>query len=91
MSGNTGRTTQDEIAVNWKGNLLILEMGVWQTFPPTGEGEGVRRLLSLPPPPPPLLQENIMEIVNFLCQMQFKRKQLYIEFRERKQYLRQFN
>ena len=64
MSGNTGRTTQDEIAVNWKGNLFILEIGVWQIFPPPHRGGG---------------------------RGQFKRKQFYIEFRERKQDLRQFN
>jgi len=37
---------------NWKGNLLILEMGAWKTFPPppTREGEGVKKSLSPPCP-----------------------------------------
>ena len=63
------------------------KMGAWKTFPPPcqGGGRGEEGDDRSPYPLPPRQQENIMETVFLLSQMQFKNKQFYIKFRERKQ------
>ena len=65
---------------NWKGNLLILEMGAWKTFPPPllekGEGGDNRS--------PPHLR-TYQELVFSHIQMQLMSEQFNPDFRKRKQ------